>query len=385
MYWTRVKLVAVVLLLAGLGGTGATLLSIRKSTAEPPNDPAPTAALLPSQPDGRGAGSTAIKQPNNTAKIVADKELSRRNLHELAVAMQNYADTFKSLMPAPATYGKDGKALLSWRVELLPFLGEGRLYSQFKRDEPWDSAHNKKLLSKMPKVFAPPGVATQQPYTTFYQVFVSAGAGKGGAAIGNAAMPGGALLPAAGGAGGPGGSGALLPYNGITAAFVKGQRVRFPPHFTDGTSNTILIVEAGHAVPWTKPEDLHYAKDEPLPELGGLFADVFHAVCADGAVHTLTKRYDEASLRAAITSNAGDLFEWTKIEAAGQANADRRRPLPGDGERMRALQSINDKLAREAERTRAERNRLLDEKQKILEEMLQEVKRSRGPVQKKGS
>ena len=50
-----------------------------------------------------------------------------------------------------------GKALLSWRVALLPFLEENELYKQFHLDEAWDSDHNKKLLAKMPRVFAPPG------------------------------------------------------------------------------------------------------------------------------------------------------------------------------------------------------------------------------------
>jgi hypothetical protein len=42
-------------------------------------------------------------------------------------------------LPAPALRDKDGKQLLSWRVALLPFLGEMELYKQFHLDEPWDS------------------------------------------------------------------------------------------------------------------------------------------------------------------------------------------------------------------------------------------------------
>ena len=45
------------------------------------------------------------------------------------------------------------------------------LYKEFKLDEPWDSAHNIKLLAKMPAVFAAPGITTKEPFTTFYQVF----------------------------------------------------------------------------------------------------------------------------------------------------------------------------------------------------------------------
>ena len=38
---------------------------------------------------------------------------------------------------------------------------------------------------------------------------------------------------------------------------------------TDGTSNTLMIVEAKRNIPWTKPEDLSFDPDKPVPELGG--------------------------------------------------------------------------------------------------------------------
>ena len=41
---------------------------------------------------------------------------------------------------------------------MLPYVEEGELFKEFKLDEPWDSEHNKKLLARMPKVYAIPGV-----------------------------------------------------------------------------------------------------------------------------------------------------------------------------------------------------------------------------------
>src|SRR5262249_19374530 len=58
-------------------------------------------------------------------------------------------DGLESLPPA-ASYDLQGKGLQSWRVHLLPFLGEDKLYKEFRLNEPWDSDHNKKLLSRMP-------------------------------------------------------------------------------------------------------------------------------------------------------------------------------------------------------------------------------------------
>jgi len=42
---------------------------------------------------------------------------------------------------------------LSWRVYLLPFIGEKSLYEQFHLNERWDSPHNKLLLTQMPAIF----------------------------------------------------------------------------------------------------------------------------------------------------------------------------------------------------------------------------------------
>src|SRR5439155_13938759 len=111
------------------------------------------------------------------------------------------------------------------RVAILPYVEEHELYKQFKLDEPWDSEHNKKLLEKMPKVYAPVGVKTRAPHTTFYQAFV-----------------------------GPG------------AAFEDGMKVKLT-NFFDGTSNTLMVAEAAEPVPWTKPDDLPFDPKKPPPAL----------------------------------------------------------------------------------------------------------------------
>src|SRR5206468_5253686 len=69
------------------------------------------------------------------------------NLKQIGLAMHSYHDVYKRL-PSGAVQDKDGKALLSWRVHLLPFLEQEALFKEFKLDEPWDSDNNKKLLAK---------------------------------------------------------------------------------------------------------------------------------------------------------------------------------------------------------------------------------------------
>jgi prepilin-type processing-associated H-X9-DG protein len=52
---------------------------------------------------------------------------------------------------------------------------------------------------------------------------------------------------------------------------------------TDGTANTVMLVESKRAIPWTKPEDVAYDSEGPLPKLGGLHEGGFNVLMADGA------------------------------------------------------------------------------------------------------
>ena len=68
-----------------------------------------------------------------------------------------------------------------------------------------------------------------------------------------------------------------------------------------------MIVEAADAVPWTKPEDLPFDPEKPLPKLGAEFPDIFNAAFCDGSVHALAKKIDDNTLRALITRNGGEV------------------------------------------------------------------------------
>jgi hypothetical protein len=211
----------------------------------------------------------------------AARRISSNNLMQIGIGLTNYHDTNGGHFPPPAIYDKSGKPLLSWRVAILPYIEQYNLYQAFHLDEPWDSPHNIKLLDKMPKIYAPlrkdapPGEATTGSHLTYYQVFV------GPSAI---FQPG--------------------------AAFKgTGMRAGIP----DGTSNTILVVEAGEPVPWSKPDDIPFAPDKPLPKLGGLkFRAGFHALMADGSVHFIYYDVSEKTLKAAITANGGEVLgkDW---------------------------------------------------------------------------
>jgi hypothetical protein len=178
--------------------------------------------------------------------------------------MHNYQATHGTLPPA-ALVSKEGRPLLSWRVLILPYIEEENLYKQFKMDEPWDSPQNIRLLPRMPSLFQPFAGRAPEPEKSFFRVFV----GKGSA------------------------------FEGTT-----GKKV--PDDFPDGASNTILIVQAEEAVPWTQPADLDYAPAKPLPRLGGIFPNTFQVALADGQVRSLPISISEGTLRAAITRNGGE-------------------------------------------------------------------------------
>ncbi len=217
------------------------------------------------------AFETAVKTALAQITVASECAISMNKLKQLGLAIHMYTDSYGQL-PFPGI-GKNGAPLgqgnknanLSWRVAILPFIDEQNLYQQFKLDEPWDSEHNKKLIEKMPKLFAPVNGVKADKGHTFYQTFSGGGAFEAG------------------------------------TTFLT---------ITDGLSNTLMIVEAGQAVPWTKPEDLVYDPKKPLKKLGGLFDGNFNAALCDGSVHYFRKNTPEKILRALITINGGEVVDW---------------------------------------------------------------------------
>jgi hypothetical protein len=90
----------------------------------------------------------------------------------------------------------------------------------------------------------------------------------------------------------------------------EGTRIR---DVRDGFSSTLMIVEAKREIPWTKPEDIPYDPDEPLPGLGGYDDAGFAAALVDGSVHLIPKTLDEQTLRRLITRADGEVIDWKPI------------------------------------------------------------------------
>jgi Protein of unknown function (DUF1559) len=210
-----------------------------------------------------------LAQPVDKARQAAQRNQSVNNLKQLGLAMYAYHDVNRSFPPY-ASQDKTGKALLSWRVQMLPFIEEGPLYKEFRLDEPWDSEHNKKLIPRMPRLFATPGNPKQ-------------------AADGKTTY--------------------LAPL-GEKTMFSGFKTMKFSD-VTDGTSNTIFLVQAAddQAVIWTKPDDLKYDAKEPLKGLGFRYGDTFVVLFVDGSVRMLPKAIDKDTLRALFTPAGGEAIK----------------------------------------------------------------------------
>ncbi len=203
------------------------------------------------------------------AREAARRNQSINNLKQLILSMLVYADSHK-VLPPHASYSPDGKPLLSWRVHMLPYLEEGQLYAQFKLDESWDSPHNRALIPLMPEVFANPNLGEPVEGKTNYLALV--------------------------------GPECVLDGSPQGLGFAK---------ISDGTSNTIVIVEADadQAVEWTKPDDIEFDPDNLQAGFGKLRPGGCNAAFCDSHVAFISEDIDPAILKAMVTRNGRETIK----------------------------------------------------------------------------
>jgi prepilin-type processing-associated H-X9-DG protein len=198
------------------------------------------------------------------AREAARRMTSINNMKQLLLAMHNYAAKHREF-PARAIFDKQGKPLLSWRVQLLPYM-EPELYKQFHLDEPWDSPHNRALIPMMPKFFQNPS-GTMRPGMANY-----------------------------------------LAVSGSGLAFDGSKGLQFKD-VKDGLSNTILLVEANddQAVVWTKPDDWQCNPKQPMAGLGNAHAGGFNVGFGDGSVRFIAGSIDPKVFHSLLTIAGGEM------------------------------------------------------------------------------
>lgn len=225
-----------------------------------------------------------IKSQDQAAAVIAairqltsgnSRKDSMNSLKQIALAMHNFHDNYGHFPPQALTDAK-GKRMLSWRVMILPYLDQAALYNEFHLDEPWDSEHNSKLIAKMPALYrskSRPGVKNEPDTTCF-----------------------------------------VAPLTRNSTFGRVGPRVGIR-EITDGTSNTLMIVEASadKSVIWTKPEDVTIDEADPLHSIINQDAAGFAACLCDGSARFLSKTIDATTLKALLSINGGEVIDQNKL------------------------------------------------------------------------
>jgi hypothetical protein len=189
------------------------------------------------------------------------------NLKQLGLGSHAYNMAVGHFMAPHADQRQFGKDIpvsrrLSWRIDVLPYIEQTAIYNRISRDEPWDSPANLQYSNTVVPQFSSPDDKLDP--ATRYRVFYGNG-----------------------------------------AAFEIDRPIRMA-EFTDGLSNTFLIVEAEEKVAWPRFQELPYDPAAPLPKLGRANVPVFQALMGDGSVRNIRKTINPGGMRAAITRNGGE-------------------------------------------------------------------------------
>lgn len=194
----------------------------------------------------------------------------------ISLASMNYHDVYGNYPPMQHDEPLDDVSLrssmLSWRVHLLPYLNHASLYEQFRLEEPWDSPHNKQLLSCMPDCFRAADDSEESHTTRIVRIM---------------------------------GRGTAFPQVGRA---VKSRDIR------DGSHQTIHFIQAPVAdvVPWTRPDDILIdldasPADDALNRL--LVTPNLKTATFDGAIRRLAPTVNAETLKALITPSGSEILK----------------------------------------------------------------------------
>ena len=201
------------------------------------------------------------------AREAARRAASMNNMKQIELVLFQY-EAEHERFPPYASFDPNGKPLLSWRVHVLPFLGEEELYEAFHLDEPWDSDHNQKLIPRMPAFYRNPAsrLAPEEGKTGYLGVL-----GKGCA------------------------------FNGTKEGVAMKE-------VADGMSNTVNLVQVADdaAEVWTKPADWNMAPATPMQGLGGLHPGGWLVGFMDGSIRQMDNDVDDVFWKACLTTSGGE-------------------------------------------------------------------------------
>jgi hypothetical protein len=227
--------------------------------------------LLASTGSTIALSAAALLPAVQKVREAAARMSSANNLKQLGLAIHNY-ESVHGHLPRDIV-DKNGKPILSWRVAILPYIEQDNVYKLFKQDEPWDSDNNKQAASVIIKTFLSPDATATSDANGF----------------------------------------GLTNYRGISgpgAAFdPTAKKALKIADFTDGLSNTIMVLETAELVPWAKPGDFPFDPKKDLPKINPVGnRDVFQVLFGDGSVRAISTKVDPKTLKALFTRNGGEVL-----------------------------------------------------------------------------
>ncbi len=234
---------------------------------------------IPLLGSGGGAGGVAaasvavalLLPAVQQAREAARRSQSKNNLKQLALAMHNYHDAHNSF--PQGTHPNDDlkpEKRLSWVADVLPYLDQGFLHEQIDFDKAWDAEENSAALETTVSTLINPGIGDQGEGHTHYVGIAGVGKDAPGAPAGAKDI-------------------GIFGYNRVT---------RFRD-ITDGTSNTVMLSEAGSKFgPWGAGGDSTLRAFTAKPYIngpdgiGGPFRGGCNMGLADGSVRFISENID---------------------------------------------------------------------------------------------
>ena len=216
----------------------------------------------------------SVEQPRPAAATtpMPNADPLKGQMQQIGLAMHNHHDQYRRFPVADVAqyFDAQGRPNLSWRVHLLPLLGQAALYQEFHMNEPWNSPHNSQLINKMPAVYQN---ASRQGSKTPFVVF----------------------------------TGAQTPFSQKLGPSISS--------FIDGSSNTILAVAVADdkMVTWTEPVDISFDPNSPLAGVGTIPPLGLPVLMTDGSFARVKPTVPPDMFKSLVTPSGGEIVDLSSI------------------------------------------------------------------------
>lgn len=240
---------------------GVSMLSTQLETEEQKATFKELTNRLSAKVDGK-ITSVDVDQPEGFSEMVsaltaemrreAQRVQEMNNFRQVALAIHNF-ESANRRFPFTVDGDPEWSDELSWRARILPYLDAGRLWQEIEMNKPWNSEGNNKFADQMPEYFGKDGKTS-------------------------------------------------------TVVWIK-SNVKDFGDITDGSSNTIMLLQYPTGTPWLQPNDLSTLEAiRMIKELKE--GEELMAARYDGSVFRISNRYTPNQLRALFSPDGGEVIDF---------------------------------------------------------------------------